>query len=220
MKEYNYWLVPAVLAALAAVVLSKPDTPAKTPAKSDTYGSVAVSRVMRIAPDGTIYCHIDAFPPVVGDNIPVVLEGIETTAETVDKEVIAFLEQTFTPASQESAPSIVLHNIRRGRTFCLIGDIEVDGKDVGQLLVEKGLARRIIRLETAEPSPSSAAGAPLPVKPDAATAVTYVASRTSKIFHRSDCSHAKRLKPETTLTFRTRREAEQNGRRPCKTCNP
>ncbi|NLW83128.1 MAG: hypothetical protein GXY41_01805 [Phycisphaerae bacterium] len=221
MKGYPLWLILCAAVAVAAATPSIPASTSKKDAVPKTYGSIAVSRVVQIAPDCTIYCDIDEFPSVIGQNIPVVLEGIEpAAAESVDKNVIAFLEQTLKPQSQEAAPSIALNNLRRGRTFGLVADIEIDGKDLAQLLIEQGLARRIIRLETAEGASSPAVTEKPQVKPQAAPAVSYVAAKNSKVFHLSTCSHAKRLNPETTLTFGTRQEAEQNGRRPCKTCNP
>lgn len=225
MKGYPLWLILCAAVAVAAVAPSQPasapEPASENEAAPKTYGSIAVSRVVQIAPDCTIYCDIDEFPSVIGQNIPVVLEGIEpAAAESVDKNVIAFLEQTLKPQSQDAAPSIVLNNFRRGRTFGLVADIEIDGKDLAQLLIEQGLARRIIRLETAEGASSPAVTENPQAKPQAAPAVSYVAAKSSKVFHLSTCSHAKRLNPETTLTFGTRQEAEQNGRRPCKTCNP
>lgn len=221
MKRYCVGLILCAAVAVAAVTSSTSESASENDTATKTYGSIAVSRVVQIAPDCTIYCDIDEFPAVIGQNIPVILEGIEPAAVgAVDKEVLAFLEETLKPASQEAASSIVLNNLRRGRTFCLVADIEIDGKDLAQLLVEKGLARRIIRLETGEGTPSPAVTENPQVKLQAAPVVSYVAAKTSKVFHQSTCSHAKRLNPETTLTFRTRQEAEQNGRRPCKACNP
>ena len=48
----------------------------------------------------------------------------------------------------------------------------------------------------------------------------YVASKRSKVFHRSGCGHAKRIRPENLIGFRSREEAIRSGRRPCKSCRP
>jgi hypothetical protein len=48
----------------------------------------------------------------------------------------------------------------------------------------------------------------------------YVASKNSKVFHRPDCSSAKRIKPENLIGYKSRAEAINSGRRPCKRCNP
>jgi hypothetical protein len=48
----------------------------------------------------------------------------------------------------------------------------------------------------------------------------YVASKNSKVFHKKDCRAAARISPENLIGFKTRDEAIQSGRRPCKICNP
>ncbi len=48
----------------------------------------------------------------------------------------------------------------------------------------------------------------------------YVASKNSNVFHRPDCSSAKRIKPENLVGYRSRDEAINAGKRPCKRCKP
>jgi len=48
----------------------------------------------------------------------------------------------------------------------------------------------------------------------------YVGSKNSKVFHKSSCPHARRLKPESMIIFSSRQQAIDSGRQPCKTCNP
>lgn len=48
----------------------------------------------------------------------------------------------------------------------------------------------------------------------------YVASKSSKVFHKSTCNWAKRIKPENLVHYKTRQDAVNDGKRPCKTCNP
>ncbi|MDO8628999.1 MAG: Ada metal-binding domain-containing protein, partial [Phycisphaerales bacterium] len=52
------------------------------------------------------------------------------------------------------------------------------------------------------------------------TAAALVGSRSSKIFHRANCSHAVRIKPENRVHFDTAEQARAQGRTPCKTCKP
>jgi len=61
------------------------------------------------------------------------------------------------------------------------------------------------------------------LKPAAKPAVAkykYVASKNSKVFHRPDCSSAKRIKPENLIGYNSRDEAINAGKRPCKRCKP
>ena len=60
-------------------------------------------------------------------------------------------------------------------------------------------------------------------KPGARSAVAkykYVASKNSKIFHKPECSWAKRIKPENLVGYNSRDEAMKAGKRPCKLCKP
>jgi hypothetical protein len=64
---------------------------------------------------------------------------------------------------------------------------------------------------------------PLPVNTAnsaAATTQTYIASKSSKIFHLSSCTAAKTISSGNLVTFVSRDEALGSGRRPCKKCNP
>jgi hypothetical protein len=57
------------------------------------------------------------------------------------------------------------------------------------------------------------------VKPTTAK-YKYVASKNSKVFHKPDCRWAKRIKPTNLVTYSTRAEAIEAGKRPCKVCKP
>ena len=48
----------------------------------------------------------------------------------------------------------------------------------------------------------------------------FVASKNSKVFHKSNCSSAKRIKPGNLVTYSTREKATEAGKRPCKICKP
>jgi hypothetical protein len=48
----------------------------------------------------------------------------------------------------------------------------------------------------------------------------WVASKSSKVFHKSTCRFVATISEKNKLTFANRDAAAQTGRRPCKTCNP
>jgi len=48
----------------------------------------------------------------------------------------------------------------------------------------------------------------------------YVASKNSTVFHKPDCSSAKRISPENLISYSSRDEAIGAGKRPCKICKP
>ncbi len=47
-----------------------------------------------------------------------------------------------------------------------------------------------------------------------------VGSKTSKKYHRPDCSYAIKIKPENKVYFANAEEAQKQGYQPCKACNP
>lgn len=49
---------------------------------------------------------------------------------------------------------------------------------------------------------------------------TYVASKKSKVFHKSDCRWVARISQKNLVGFNSREEAMRDGRRPCKRCKP
>jgi len=64
------------------------------------------------------------------------------------------------------------------------------------------------------------AGPAGPVLKPSVSAYKYVASKNSNIFHRPDCSSARRIKHDNMIIYNTRAEAIKAGKRPCKRCKP
>ena len=207
----------AILAAVAT------DT---APVPQENYGTAAVSRVHHVAPDGALICDLEGLPALIGKKIPVYLNDVELAPDNeISQKVIAFIQQCVKTDADGKTPVVQLSDIRRGRTFSLVAKIAVNGKDLTELLIEKGLAQRVIILDSVSESAGTAASAADSpkvdtIKPQTAPSSGFVASKTSKVYHRPDCRFVKQMEPSKSLTFRTRQEAEQNGRRPCKTCNP
>lgn len=81
---------------------------------------------------------------------------------------------------------------------------------------------------SAPPATPAASAGPAEKTPPAASPppaaapsnVRFVASRNSKIYHRSDCSHAARISAGNRVEYASRAEAEADGKRPCQTCRP
>jgi hypothetical protein len=69
----------------------------------------------------------------------------------------------------------------------------------------------------APPSPQTA---PQPTPGRDAVAGPFVASKSSSVFHRSECRWVRNIAARNRVTYATRAEAVQAGKRPCKTCKP
>lgn len=176
-----------------------------------------------------IHCDIADFPAIIGSDIPVCLTGLKPAATPQQNlKLLAFLNELL--LSKDNPPQkILLKNIRRGQTFCIEADIEIDSKNLADILIEKGLAEKIIKVthtDAPAQTPSSQAQNPSSAAPLRETQNTdapaegFIASKSGKVFHRPTCYHAKRMDKSKAVIFATREEALSSGRRPCKTCKP
>jgi len=201
------------------LILTATEVPT-APEPSDVEEGVAVTNILRIDQSCTLFCDIEDFPAIIGMNMPVKINGLITADATEFNEKIRTFLSDLLLNPSEAPKQVNLKNIRRGETFCFVADIEIDGRDLCDLLVANGLARRIIQVKVPQTKSvnnvrqtTQAASGPTQRYP-------YLASKTSKIFHRSDCQHASRIDSARILYFSNRLEAIRTGRQPCKTCNP
>ncbi len=62
------------------------------------------------------------------------------------------------------------------------------------------------------------------VKPDraapTASGYPFLSSKSSQVFHRPDCRWAQNIASDNRVGYKSREEAVQAGKRPCKTCKP
>lgn len=225
MKTTGMFL--AVFLFCSSVVFSQQSPETKT----DSFGDAVVTKALRVDAACRIYCDIADWPAIVGSEIPVQIRGLEPQAEfslTVRTFILDTLTAALKPndANDSTSPAVQLKNIQRGQSFCLVADVEVDGSDLGQMLIDRGYAKKLIVPKTAE----------LPIQPQTATtsesekqntsspaaapAEGYLSSKSGKVFHKSTCSHAKRIKENTKVVYKTKEDAVASGRRPCLACKP
>jgi hypothetical protein len=215
-----------ILSILAAATGSEP-SPSPSPSPSaapDDYGQAGVEKVLRVDLQCRIYCDIQNWPAIIAKEIPIQIRGFDSPPGEggFDFQTRQFILETLTAAmnstaadsdpNQPAAPKVLLKHIQRGQTFCLVADVEVNGEDLAQMLVDKGYAKKIIIPNGVSAAPTSSQSSSL--------AGGFVASKSGKVFHKSNCPHAKRIQDNTKATYRTREEAMNAGKRPCSTCNP
>jgi hypothetical protein len=196
-------------------------------AKTETFGDAAVTKALRVDATCRIYCDIAGWPAVIGSEIPVQIRGLESQAD-FSLTVRTFILDTLNAAlktNDANEPAVQLKNIQRGQAFCLIADIDVAGKDLGQMLIDRGYAKKLIVPKTAKTTtltqPVAASESENQPAPSAAApAEGFVASKSGKVFHKPTCSHAKRIKENTKVVYKTKEDAVAAGRKPCQTCNP
>lgn len=224
MKTTGMFL--AVFLFCSSVVFSQQSPETKT----DSFGDAVVTKALRVDAACRIYCDIADWPAIVGSEIPVQIRGLEPQAE-FSLTVRTFILDTLTAAAKTTdannpaAPAIQLKYIQRGQTFCLIADVAVDGNDLGQMLIDRGYAKKLIVPQNAEPATQALPAASESEKqntssPAAALAEGYLSSKSSKVFHKPTCTHAKRIKENTKVVYKTKEDAVASGRRPCLACKP
>ncbi len=91
----------------------------------------------------TVTFNIPNMHPIIGKNIKIRLNGIDTpeirTKDECEKKV-ALLAKDFVANLLSQARVINLNNIKRGKYFRIIADIYVDGEHLNQLLLDNNLA--------------------------------------------------------------------------------
>jgi hypothetical protein len=196
------------------------------------YGQAVVDNVVRVNSQCWIICDITDWPAVIGKEMPVQIRGLEPqpTPEGYDLSVRQFIMETLTHAltqtpsandpNKPAQPIIQLKHIQRAKDFCLIADVEVNGRDLAGILVDKGYAKKLIIPKTTPVTPAAPAAAANTTIPAPAAQGGFVTSKSGKVFHKPTCPHAKRIQDNTKVTYQTREEAVASGRRPCQTCNP
>ena len=219
MKE-NSILVKLTLTAIIALTLTSVAVEPSKPDPVQSYGNATVSTVHRLDEHVRLYCDIADFPPVIGQHIPVCIKGLKPAANPQDNlKLLMFLNDLFL-SKNEAPEKILLKDIQRGQQFCLVADIEVDGKDLCDLLVEKKLAQKVIEVPQPKTPTANAVTQGQTNDAPASADTHYLSSKSSKVYHRSACPHAARMDTSKAVTFATREDAEKTGRRPCKTCKP
>ena len=111
-------------------------------ARDTDYGDMDAV-VMRIVDGDTIIVDIPDLPPVIGKNIGIRISGCYTP-ELHDKRpemrTLAIQAKHFVTTLLQGR-KIRLKNIKRGKYFRLIADVEVGESSLSTLLIDKGFAR-------------------------------------------------------------------------------
>ena len=196
------------------------------------YGTAVVDKVIFAENDYVFRCNIKDWPDIIALDMPVKIRGVAPPDIVVKEGTPNTFFQTQAKKLIEKqlgvGENIELRNIARGKTFCLIADVYIDDKSLAEILIEEGVARK---LKPGEKYPVEKAKKlneekkVVELQKDLPSSVqietfTYLASKSSKIFHKSTCRSAKVISDSNRVPFGTRQQAADTGRKPCKICNP
>jgi len=107
------------------------------------YGTVIVSRVISVYDGDTFRVDIDSLPPIVGKNIPIRLNGIDTPeirGKCQYEKDLALKARDFVRNKLANAKEIKLTKLQRGKYFRVVADVYIDGVSLEQELLENKLA--------------------------------------------------------------------------------
>lgn len=139
MKNNNYpWALWLLLVIVLCCTVSAEPT-----ARAHKYGSVEVT-VGAIFDGDTFRVDIPNWPEIVGKNMPVRINGIDTpemskTTETL--HVMAVEARSLLVSKLRAATKVELRNMKRDKYFRIVADVFADDEDIGQLLLDSKLAK-------------------------------------------------------------------------------
>ena len=107
------------------------------------YGTVIVSKVISVYDGDTFRVDIDSLSPIVGKNIPIRLNGVDTPemqGKCQYEKDLAIKARDFVRNKLANAKEIKLTNLQRGKYFRVVANVLLDGVSLEQDLLENELA--------------------------------------------------------------------------------
>jgi len=110
-------------------------------AAEKVYKETFVATVVSVYDGDTLTVDIDAMPPVFGDNIGIRVYGIDTPEMKGPFKKEATKARDLVRSLCKIGSTIELSNIRRDKYFRLDADVICSGKNVGEELLKRGMAK-------------------------------------------------------------------------------
>jgi micrococcal nuclease len=110
---------------------------------SPQYGTVTVSKVISVYDGDTFRVDIASLPPIVGKNIPIRVNGVDTPeiqGKCQYEKNLALKARDFVRGKLANAKEIKLTNLQRGKYFRVVANVLVDGVSLEQELLDNELA--------------------------------------------------------------------------------
>ena len=109
------------------------------------YDTLTVSTVISVYDGDTFRVNIDNLPPILGQNIAIRVNGIDTPeirGKCQKEKILAIQARDFVKDKLLNAKQITLANIKRGKYFRLVADVLIDGQSLTDLLLVNKLGYR------------------------------------------------------------------------------
>jgi len=139
MKKYLSIIL--ILSLSIYCFASSPQKKNTKPKSPKTYGQVVIAEVTSIYDGDTFRCNIKDYPSIVGERIPIRINGIDCPEMKDNREEVKQLARRakqFTVGKSRGAKVISLKNMQRGKYFRIVADVDIDGQNLGKLLIQEG----------------------------------------------------------------------------------
>jgi len=106
------------------------------------YGSAFIT-VISVYDGDTFKGNISNYPPLLGQNIGIRINGVDTPeirGKCSQEMALALEAKQFTDNILRNAKVIELRNMQRGKYFRIVADVYADGINIGDGLIRDGLA--------------------------------------------------------------------------------
>ena len=108
------------------------------------YGDVVASKIMSVYDGDTFTINVDGWPDIIGRKISIRVAGIDTP-EIRDKraeiKILALAAKDFVNKKLRKAEKVELLDMRRDKYFRILAIVEIDGNNLGDLLIAEKLAK-------------------------------------------------------------------------------
>ena len=107
------------------------------------YGTVTVSKVINVYDGDTFRVNIDSLPPIVGKNIRIRVNGVDTPeirGKCQYEKDLALEARDFVKGKLSNAKEIKLTNLQRGKYFRVVANVVVDGVSLEKEPLDNELA--------------------------------------------------------------------------------
>ena len=107
------------------------------------FSSVYVDEIINVYDGDTFRVDIYSYPPILGKNISIRVNGIDTPeirGSCENEKSLAKKAKNHTKNALMKAKKIQLTNIQRGKYFRIVADVMLDGTSLGDELISKKLA--------------------------------------------------------------------------------
>ncbi len=111
----------------------------------ENYNGIVIDEVTSIYDGDTFRANIRGYPSIVGERMPIRINGIDTPemrGKCTKEKTLAREAKQFTVSKLRGAKVIELRNMQRGKYFRIVADVFVDNKSLADELIKNNFAVR------------------------------------------------------------------------------